>query len=85
MTVVIAVLDIDDKIERTGNSDSAFDLKIGTANGHIAHQAINPGAVERDCSGLYDLLAMGVSLVVHHNRLCQAFQFLLYTEARRCG
>jgi hypothetical protein len=38
----------------------AFDLKIRTANRHIADQAVDPGAVERDCPGPYDILALGV-------------------------
>jgi hypothetical protein len=74
VTVVIAVLDVDNKIERTGNSDLAFDLKIRTANRHIADQAVDPGAVERDCSGLYDFLALGAAIVVHQNPLCQSVQ-----------
>jgi hypothetical protein len=47
----------------------AFDLKIRTANRHIADQAVDPGAVERDCPGLYDILALGVAIVAHQNPL----------------
>jgi hypothetical protein len=69
VTVVIAVLDADDKIECSGNADLAFDLKIRTANRHISDQAIDPRAVERDCSGLYDFLALGAAVFVHQNPL----------------
>jgi hypothetical protein len=45
----------------------AFDLKVRTANGHIADQTVDPGAIERDCPGLYDFLALGDVIVVHQN------------------
>jgi hypothetical protein len=69
VTMVIAVLDVDNKIERSGNAGLAFDFKIRTANGHIADQTVDPGAIERDCPGLYDFLALGDAIVVHQNPL----------------
>jgi len=69
VTVVMAKLDADDKIECSGNADLAFDLKIRTANRHISDQAIDPRAVERDCSGLYDFLALDAAVFAHQNPL----------------
>ena len=43
----------------------AFDLQVSAANRHIADDAVDTRALERDCSGLQDPLPLGVSLVVH--------------------
>lgn len=72
--MVIAVLDVDHKIECSGNADLAFDLKIRTANRHIADQTVDPGSIERDCPGPYDFLEFGDAIVVHQNPLCQSVQ-----------
>lgn len=69
VTMVIAVLDVDHKIECSGNADLAFDLKIRTANRHIADQTVDPGSIERDCPGPYDFLELGDAIVVHQNPL----------------
>jgi hypothetical protein len=45
VTVVIAMLDIDDKFEWTGNADLAFDLEIRAAIRHVADQTVDPGAI----------------------------------------
>jgi hypothetical protein len=69
VTVVIAALDVDDKIEWTGNADLAFDFKIRAANWNLADQAVDPWAVERDCSRHYDILALGAAIVFHQTPL----------------
>jgi hypothetical protein len=46
----------------------AFDFEVRAPKRHFTHQTVGARAVKQDRSGPYDFLALGVSLVVHHNR-----------------
>jgi hypothetical protein len=59
----------------------AFDLKIGPANGHIAHQAVNPGEPSNEIVPALMTFWLWVSRLSITTALCEAFQFVLYTEA----
>jgi hypothetical protein len=52
VTTVIAVLCVDNQVERVGNADLALDLEICAFARHFANQAVDSRAIKRDRSSL---------------------------------